>query len=246
MANKIFMHKCFYEYDMEVEILELSQSESHHLCDVMRARVGSAVTVLNGKGFQAYGTLVVADGKCAQIRIENIGKLEPFKHPITLLQAVLKSSNNDYIVREATAIGTSEIIFFETQNTECRLRGKIDNKLLRWQQTAIEACKQSGNPFLPKISYFEKLESINLLPFGLKLFGGLGESSQPIRKVLSSHLPKSNICMAIGPEGDFSPSEYAYLEKNGFIGCRLSQHNVLRSETAAIYALSVLDQLTNF
>ncbi|MDR2602958.1 MAG: 16S rRNA (uracil(1498)-N(3))-methyltransferase [Puniceicoccales bacterium] len=240
------MHKCFYGYDVEVGILELSPSESHHLCNVMRARIGSAVTVLNGKGFQAYGILVVADGKCAQIEIERIDKIGHPSHPITLLQAVLKNSNNDHIVREATAIGVSEIIFFETQNTECKLRGKIDNKLLRWKQTAIEACKQSGNPFLPKISCFEKLESIDLLPFGIKLFGGLKENSQPIKKILSPHLPESNICMAIGPEGDFSPSEYAYLIGNGFIECRLTRHNVLRSETAAVYALSVLDQLTNF
>jgi 16S rRNA (uracil1498-N3)-methyltransferase len=230
---------------MEVGMLELSQSESHHLCNVMRARIGSAVTVLNGRGFHAYGTLAVADGKCAQIRIESVDRFEPPDCPITLLQAVLKSSNNDYVVREATAIGVSEIIFFETQNTECKLRGKIDNKLLRWKQTAIEACKQSRNPFLPKISYFEKLESINLLPFGIKLFGGLEENAQPIKKVFSCHLPKSNICMAIGPEGDFSPFEYTYLRENDFIECRLTHHNVLRSETAALYALSVLDQLTN-
>jgi 16S rRNA (uracil1498-N3)-methyltransferase len=202
--------------------------------------------VLNGKGFHAYGTLTVADGKCAQIRIESIGKFEHPTHPVTLLQAVLKNSNNDYIVREATAIGVAEIIFFETQNTECKLRGKIDNKLLRWKQTAIEACKQSGNPFLPKISYFEKLESINLLSFGLKLFGGLKENAQRIKNVLLFHPSKSNICIAIGPEGDFSPSEYAYLTQNDFIECRLTRHNVLRSETAAIYALSILDQLTNF
>jgi 16S rRNA (uracil1498-N3)-methyltransferase len=231
---------------MKVGTLELSQSESHHLCNVMRAQIGSAITVLNGKGFHAHGMLAVADGKSAQIRIESIDKFNPHDYPITLLQAVLKGSNNDYIVREATAIGVSEIIFFETQNTECKLRGKIDNKLLRWQQTAIEACKQSGNPFLPKISYFERLESIDLLPFGIKLFGGLKGNTQPIKKVLSFHLPQSSICMAIGPEGDFSPSEYAYLTQNDFIECRLTHHNVLRSETAAIYALSVLDQLTNF
>jgi 16S rRNA (uracil1498-N3)-methyltransferase len=148
-------------------------------------------------------------------------------------------------VGESKVIGESEIIFFETRNTEFKVGRKIDDKLLRWQQTAVEACKQSGNPFLPKISYFEKLESINLLPFGIKLFGGLEENSQPIKKVISTNPPKSNICIAIGPEGDFSPSEYDYLIGNGFIECRLAQHNVLRSETAAIYALSVLDQLTN-
>ncbi|MDR2432286.1 MAG: 16S rRNA (uracil(1498)-N(3))-methyltransferase [Puniceicoccales bacterium] len=240
------MHKCFYEDDMEIGMLELSPSESHHLCSVMRVRIGSTVTVLNGKGFHAYGTLIAVDGKCAQIRIERIDKFEPPNHPIILLQAVLKNSNNDHIVREATAMGVAEIIFFEAQHTECKLRGKIDNKLLRWKQTAIEACKQSGNPFFPKISYFEKLESINLLPFGTKLFGGLKENSQPIKKVLLPHPPESNICMAIGPEGDFSPSEYAHLIGNGFIECRLTHRNVLRSETAALYALSVLDQLTNF
>jgi 16S rRNA (uracil1498-N3)-methyltransferase len=230
---------------MGIGVLELSQHESHHLCNVMRARDGAEVIVLNGKGFYAQGTLITADRKCARIKIEKMTQFEYPSRPIILLQAVLKNNNNDYIVREATAIGVSEIIFFETQYTECRMKWKVDDKLLRWQQIAIEACKQSGNPFLPKISYFEKLESINLLPFGIKLFGGLEENSQSLRKVLHASSMGSNICMAIGPEGDFSPSEYAYLKQNDFIECRLTR-NILRSETAAIYALSVLDQFINF
>lgn len=238
------MHKCFYGDNIDMGVLELSPNESHHLYNVMRMQIGSKIIALNGKGIHAYGTLIAIDKKHARIRIERITTFAYPNHPITLLQAVLKNNNNNYIVREATAIGVSEIIFFETRNTECKLKGKICDKFFHLQQIAIESCKQSGNPFLPKISYFEKLEKINSLPFDIRLFGGLREHSQPLKTALPIPLLKSNVCIAIGPEGDFSPSEYAYLQQNDFIPCRLTQ-NILRSETAAIYALSVLDQLIN-
>jgi 16S rRNA (uracil1498-N3)-methyltransferase len=239
----MFMRRCFYDGDVVVGLLELSPRESCHLCGAMRVSAGGTVEILNGKGCVARGKVVRADKKHATVAIETVAMEEVRLPHISLLQAVLTNANNDYVVREATAIGASEIVFFETQNTECKLGGRVDSKLTRWGIIAAEACKQSGNPFLPKISYVERLERVDLSGFGMKIFGGLSAGSRSLKSTFDVNLPHRKICMAVGPEGDFSPTECDLLKSNGFQECRLSP-NVLRSETAAIYALSVLDQLS--
>ncbi|MDR1401905.1 MAG: 16S rRNA (uracil(1498)-N(3))-methyltransferase [Puniceicoccales bacterium] len=236
------MQKCFHRGEITSEVVELSMEESHHLCNVMRTRTGESVTMLNGEGIVARGKLMASEKKCARVKIDSVTKFERPAHSLALLQAALTNANNDHIVPEATAIGTCEIVFFEAQNSECKLKSKIAAKLMRWEALAIGACKQSGNPFLPKISYCETLEAIDLKNFDLKIFGGLSEDARTLKNVVSQHSTAKNICVAIGPEGDFSAFEYNFLAANHFSECKLAR-NILRAETAAIYALSALDQL---
>jgi 16S rRNA (uracil1498-N3)-methyltransferase len=246
------MQKCFYRGNIEIGPLELSQRESHHLCNVMRARAGEEVVVLNGDGIVARGKLSVPDGKCAEITVEKMAKKEKPENAITLLQATLKGNRNEYVIREGTAIGVGEIIFFEARNSECKLGEKIGDKLTRWESVAIEGCKQSGNPFLPKIFHFERFQKIDLSPFAVKFFCGLGEDSRLLGQAIAAEKQAGkqigkraeNYCVAIGPEGDFSEFECDHMRRNGFTECKLSK-NILRSETAAIYALSAMDQLLN-
>jgi 16S rRNA (uracil1498-N3)-methyltransferase len=242
LATKMFMHRCFCDEDMAIGPLELTPRESCHLCGAARMPIGGIVEILDGKGRVARGEIVRANKKCAVVNVETISMAEIKTPHISLLQAVLANANNDHVVREATAIGASKIIFFETQNTECKLGGKVKAKLVRWRLIAIEACKQSGNPFLPKISYAERLERVELSEFDARLFGGLSVEAVPLKLAFDEDFSFQKICVAVGPEGDFSPSEYDFLKNNGFQECRFSR-NVLRSETAAVYALSVLDHL---
>jgi 16S rRNA (uracil1498-N3)-methyltransferase len=238
------MQRSFHGGDIAVGTLELTERESHHLCRVARARVGVNIMVLNGNGVVAYGNLRDSNGKCAKIAIEKVVTHDAPPHSITLLQATLKGSNNEWLIREGTAIGVAEIVFVETQNAECRVSEKIDGKIARWKSVAAEGCKQSGNPFLPKISWVEKLKMVNLSAFDLKIFAGLSVGAKPLASATELPWTAKNTCVAVGPEGDFSASEYDFLKENGFVECKLAG-NTLRSGTAAIYALSVLDQLIN-
>ncbi|MDR3144136.1 MAG: 16S rRNA (uracil(1498)-N(3))-methyltransferase [Puniceicoccales bacterium] len=236
------MQKCFHSGEIRTGSMQLSPRESHHLCSVARVRIGETICVLNGCGTVAIGKLIAWDGKFAEVEIDILSEVERPKCAVSLLQATLSSGNNDYVVREATAIGASEIVFFESQNSESRLKNKSENRLARWKIIAIEACKQSGNPFLPEISYCWKLAEMDASRFEAKIFGGLGPESRPLKDAVSCHRNACSLCVAIGPEGDFSASEYEYLKSHGFAACRFSK-NILRSETAAIYALSAIDQL---
>lgn len=205
--------------------------------------MGENVTILNGEGLIASGKLIGNDRGCARIMVQKTVQSNRPERGITLLQATLKGSNNEYIIREGTAIGAAKMVFFEAKNSECRLKGRVGDKLIRWRAIAIEGCKQSGNPFLPEISYAESIEGINLFPFGTKILCGLDGNAKPLALGIMGDTAGMT-CVAIGPEGDFSTAELEHLRRNGFVECKLSK-NILRSETAAIYALSVWDQLEN-
>jgi 16S rRNA (uracil1498-N3)-methyltransferase len=238
------MQKCFCGAGIAIGVVPLSKEESHHLCNVLRMRVGEDVVVLDGRGTVGRGKLSVVDGKRATVEVGEMTKFEKPRPRITLLQAAIAGGHNGDIVRGATALGADEIVFFEARRGECRIEGKVDRVVDRWKAIAVEACKQSGNPFLPTISHRLGLETVDTAGFGTKIFGSLGQNSIPLRTLLKNSFEWQAICVAIGPEGDFTPEEYDLLATLGFTGCRLARH-VLRSEMAALQAVGLLAHLTD-
>ena len=244
LANKLLMQRCFHYGDLIVGDLTLCDAESHHLRDVIRIRIGDEIAVLNGAGKIGVGIIKFFDRKSVIVGINKVVLCGKRQLQISLVQAALLNNNNDFIVREATAIGVSEIIFFEAENSECKLHDKITNKLNRWEAISVGACKQSGNPFLPKISFCKNFFDFKTDEKFLKLFGGLSQKSKRLGDVLSENPNARHIYITIGPEGDFSSREYEYMRDNGFLECRLT-NNILRSESAALYALSIVDHFYN-
>ena len=234
------MQRCFHYGDLVVGDLTLCDAESHHLRDVIRVRISDEIVVLNGAGKIGVGVIKFLDRKSVIVDIDNVVLCDKRQLQISLVQAALLNNNNDFIVREATAIGISEIIFFEAENSECRLRDKIANKLSRWEAISVGACKQSGNPFLPRIKKKKNLCDFKTDEKFLKLFGGLTQKSKRLGDVLCENPDARHIYIVIGPEGDFSSREYEYMRNNGFLECKLT-NNILRSESAALYALSIVD-----
>ncbi len=152
----------------------------------------------------------------------------------------------DLILKMATEIGVSRIQPVYTDYGEVQLRGdRMQGKVEKWRMTMIEACKQCGLPHLPELSLPQPLKDyLRAAGDGLGLVASLESGSRPLASVLGalrSDLP-GVITVAVGPEGDFSPAEYAGLRGAGFLPVRLGA-NVLRAETAAAYILSVTDQL---
>jgi 16S rRNA (uracil1498-N3)-methyltransferase len=124
-------------------------------------------------------------------------------------------------------------------------------KAEKWQQVAIEAIKQSGNPWLPgvELPLTPKAFLARHEAFDLPLVGCLESDSRHPRewfeKFRAEH--KRNPKTAgvwVGPEGDFTPAEYEMLKSGGVLPITLGPL-VLRVETAATYCLSVLNYEMN-
>jgi 16S rRNA (uracil1498-N3)-methyltransferase len=111
----------------------------------------------------------------------------------------------------------------------------------RWREIALEACKQCGNNWLPEIQSPQKTHDfLSTLPkHDLKLIASLQPDAEPLKKILGESGSLKSVLILIGPEGDFTPAELGLAKSAGCLPLSLGPL-VLRAETAAIYALSIL------
>ena len=221
--------------------LILDSRESHHLVRVFRAKEGATIEVLNGRGQRYLGTIEIANGKAVRVAVDTVETVALSGPRVTLLQSIPKGKAMDLILRMATEIGASVIQPVFTDQGE---HGRP--KLEKWPLTIIEACKQCGLSHVPElaepIALKDWLQANPVAENSLRIVASLEEGSQPLAKILQSPSELDEIVIAVGPAGDFSVSEYEQLREAEFKAVRLGA-NVLRTETAAAYILSVVDQL---
>ncbi len=227
--------------------ITLNDEESSHLVRSLRAKIGEKITAFDGTGKTWRGTVVAADARALVMRVE-----AEFSHPpecpaLSLAQALPKGSVFDDVIRAAVELGVTEIFPLFSERCEVRLDAeRAAGKLERWRSIAVEACKQSGNPFLPVIHAPVALKTWLAAPVPAgKIFrcvGSLEDSATPISRIDFSDTSPEKFQILIGPEGDFSPAEYEKIRIAGFRGVRFGK-TVLRAGTAALYGLVALDQL---
>jgi 16S rRNA (uracil1498-N3)-methyltransferase len=216
--------------------LRLSGEEAKHCAQVTRHRVGDVLVVFDGAG------------RKAEARIDTLGKTEvtltvlkewqvpPTLRPVTLVQAVTKGETFEWILEKAVELGVQRILPVLSDRSIVRLDSRdAAKKHEKWQRLVLESCKQCGQAWLPELALPTSLAAAGTT--ALRLVASLQSEANP---VLPSALKDANaLAIAIGPEGDFSPAEYDLLASAGWHSWSLGDL-VLRSETAALYALSVL------
>lgn len=236
----------FAEATIGEGFLVLDIRESHHLVRVFRARVGESVEVLDGCGKRYLGVLEIADAKGARIAVEEVTMTTRSGPEIVLLQSMPKGKTMDLILRMATEIGATVIQPVFTGQGDVQIKGeRLLSKVDKWRVTMIEASKQCGLSHLPRLEMPINLKTwLDRSPAAvgsLRLVASLESGSQSLLDTLSAAVDAQSIVVAVGPEGDFTVDEYRALRACAFKPVRLGA-NVLRSETAAAYILSVVDQ----
>lgn len=229
--------------DWNLDHLALSEAESHHALDVLRLGEGERVVVFNGQGVEATATIVATEKKRVTLRRQHHSKTPPLTCQFTLGQAVPKGKNMDLIVQKATELGAAAIAPLLSERTviQCDADDAV-KKRDKWQGIAIEAAKQCGQNWLPEIhapvtprQFFDAGRR-----FDLMLIASLQSDSRHLKKILAEHdTPPASVLVLVGPEGDFTPAEAALAKSHGCRPITLGPI-VLRTETAALYCLSVL------
>lgn len=241
--------RCFAQPDEHDPVeITLSPDESHHLVRVNRVRPGDPVIVFNGRGVEWTCECAAPDRRAARLTVRSTRRLPEPRCQIALAQALPKGKTFDQIIRKATEIGVSRIIPLVSERTEVHLDDtRQTSKHDKWEATAIEAAKQSGNSFLPKIAPVQSIESLlqEAHEFDLKLIASLHSGARTLRPVLEEFLKKETHppirpVWLIGPEGDFTLEEVEASQAAGFSPITLGRL-VLRCDTAATFALSILN-----
>jgi 16S rRNA (uracil1498-N3)-methyltransferase len=243
------MHRFYLPPDKcnDVSLL-LSGREAHHAQHVLRLRNEERVIVLNGAGGEFLCTVTECHRDRVQLNIERKSFIPPLPCQITLLQAVPRGKIFENIVQKATELGVARIVPLLSERVAIRLDSKsAEQKAEKWRFSAIEAIKQCGSAWLPKIEPPLTPEAFlgrNEI-FDLPLIASLQPDSRHAREYFRAFrdchggLPKT-LCIWVGPEGDFTPAEIAAAESNGALPITLGRL-VLRSETASVYCLSILN-----
>jgi 16S rRNA (uracil1498-N3)-methyltransferase len=229
-------------------LLTLSGGEAHHARDVLRLGQGGEVTVLDGAGRQFLCAINGFDRYQVTLAVNQTITAPAPPARITLVQAIPKGKLFESIIQKATELGAARIIPLLSERVATRLDAAAAlDKAEKWRQTVIEAIKQCGQPWLPEV--VEPLSLPALLDRGdkydLALVGSLqGDGRHPrqyFEEFRAQHQrPPQTICAWIGPEGDFTAEELNLIRATGARPISLGPL-VLRSETAALYTLSVIN-----
>jgi 16S rRNA (uracil1498-N3)-methyltransferase len=250
--------------------LALRGSEAHHARHVLRMKGGERLVIFNGRGRELTAEIIGPDGDEILLRKLHEAETPPLRCRIVLGQAIPKGKNMELIVQKAVEIGAAEIAPIISDRTVVQLDPEsAAQKQSKWQQIAIEAAKQCGQNWLPRVREPRKLPDFfsaveagvspagfhmsqptrpppqkEFTGFDLRLIGSLQPDAQHLKKILAAYSSERgdrprSVLMLVGPEGDFTPAELALARRHSCQPITLGPI-ILRVETAAIYCLSIL------
>jgi 16S rRNA (uracil1498-N3)-methyltransferase len=224
--------------------LILTGNEAHHAADVLRLKAGDEVAVLDGAGSELACRVETVTRKQVKLEVKDRKTEAPPPWRITLVQAIPKGKIFEAIIQKATELGVWRIVPLLSQRVTTHLEGEsIEHKAEKWRQTAVEAIKQCGQRWLPQVDPPTTLPALLARgeKFDLTLVASLQEDSRHLRAYFPARArhPKT-VCVWIGPEGDLAPEEMESIKGAGALPITLGPL-VLRSETAALCALSMIN-----
>ena len=217
----------------------LSRAAFHHAINVLRHPVGVVLSLFNGDGREYQAQLIAIARKEAAVRV--LSSSEPaVESPLrtTLVQAVIKGDRMDYALQKAVELGVSQIRPLFTEHAgACPGQGRLQKKIQHWTRVIVSACEQSGRTRIPPLlTPLDSAEAIAALE-------GPGVLLAPsARSPLGSVPTGRDITVFIGPEGGFSATELALAADRGIAVATLGPR-ILRAETAAVAALTILQSL---
>ena len=233
--------RTFFEPDFteSEDVILLDEVESHHLSKVLRLQTGDSIEALDGQGNQYLTEINRMDRKCVELRIVDKKFSAPLQPAFRLAVALPKGNRWEDLIRPLTELGVAQLTPLITDHSESKnATKKQDAKIQKWKKIAIDACKQSGNPWLP---HFDLPQTFSFFLTTIQeedkiLIGTLSPKSAPIKNLKSG--TSARVSILIGPEGGWSEKEELLGEENGFTPFSLGS-NTLRLETAAICGLAV-------
>ena len=214
----------------------LDKSQSHYLNKVMRVKENESFSLFNNKGEWEAKISRTSKGLVAFEIIKQLRQKENMKD-LWLAFSPIKSNYQNFMIQKATELGVTKFLPIIFERTIVR-----SINIERLKKIAIEASEQSNRINIPLIEKTQNLENFlnsNLVDL---IFTDLNSTNKKIDK---SKLTSKPTCIIVGPEGDFSELEREkILTFKGVQAVKINE-NILRSETAVISAISIVNYAIN-
>ena len=228
--------RLFYSKSLSLNLTDkLDKSQSHYVSKVMRLKEKEVFSLFNSSGeWEAK----IANIKKSIVEFNVTKQLRQKENTIDLWLAFspIKSNYFNFMIQKATELGVTKFLPIIFERTIVR---KINKE--RLEKVIIEAAEQSNRITVPSIEDPQKLKSFLNNDMDL-IFTDLNTANT---KIDLKKLTTKPTCVIIGPEGDFSEQEREEILKfNGVQSIKINE-NILRSETAVISALSIINYAIN-
>ena len=231
--------RLFFEKSLSLNLKsKLNNPQSHYLSKVMRVKIGENFSLFNKKGEWVAKIDKISNGIVEFSISKQLRKSESSKE-IWLAFSPIKSNYFSFMVQKATELGITKFIPIIFERTVVR---KINQD--RLNKIIIEASEQSNRiniPLLEKPQNLEEFLSNNIKKINL-IFTDLNSKN---KKLEVNKLDNKPLCIIVGPEGDFSEKEKDQISNFKEVKSIKINENILRSETAAISAISIINYILN-
>ena len=229
--------RLFFSATLSADMIDkLGKSQSHYLTKVMRIKENEVFSLFNKNGEWEAKVLEISKSIVEFKITKQLRQKENFKE-LWLAFSPIKSNYQNFMIQKATELGVTRFLPIIFDRTVVR---KINKE--RLEKIVIEASEQSNRINVPiieesqKLNNFLKTNSIDLI------FTDLNSNNIKIDK---SKLTEKPVCIIIGPEGDFSEAEREEILLFSGVQAIKINENILRSETAVISAISIVNYVIN-
>lgn len=220
------------------QLLELSPQASQHVGVVLRMKPGEPLTLFCGDDREFLVVIEEVKKKQVFVRIDAV-KIVSRESPliIHLAQAISKGDRMDVVMQKTVELGVTDIFPIYTQRCVVSLdKERTLKKVQQWQAIVVSACEQSGRNRVPVVHHPLYLDQyLDIAQGQLKLI----LDPKSTKSLRDYEIKSQEISVLIGPEGGLNDEEIQQALMHGFQSTCLGPR-ILRTETAAITALSVL------
>ena len=233
--------------DIQDKNFIIENEQFHYLSNVRRFSVGDEINIFDGLGNSYKARIDNIDKKSMKGTILSSKTLLLPDKKISLYTAIPKGERFDWLIEKASEIGVSKIV--PVIYVRSVVKELSENKLERYKKISISASSQSWRadimPIEKSISFIETVEKLSAQKDTLNILPWESEEEKNILSILNeSNKDIKNINIFIGPEGGFDKTEIDIAIKKGFKTVTLGK-NILRVETAAIVAASIVTTTTS-
>ena len=222
-------------------ISHLTKDQSHYTKDVMRLKIGDSLSIFNSQG--EWNAIIESyEKEGTRIKILKKARDKDNEKNIWLAFSLIKQNPLNFLIQKGTELGVQKFVPILSERTIVK---KIN--IERIKKIIVESSEQSNRISVPEIKNLEPLKKfLSQFPKnGYLIFCDINCNKNNLKNILSKKI-EGPICVLIGPEGDFSETErQSIIELNQTHSMSLA-NNILRAETAAITAVSIINYHLNF
>ena len=221
--------------------LKLLDSDIHHIKNVMRMKKNYKIEIIFEESINRCNIEEINKDILKYSVLETIEEAKEKRPIVKLAVSLIKEQKFDYLIQKVTEIGVDEIIPLKTERSIIKIDNNVFNKKkIRYNRIIKEASEQSHRVNIPVIKDLITIDELINNKEGLNIMCTVNETSKSIKRILKEKGKCDTLLLVVGPEGGFSTKKENKIIDNGFNSATLGK-NILRSETAAIYLMSIVD-----